>query len=60
MNVGSRLYTPGRVMVEVDIVTTSGPEGTASPGTEEMVFTRLENWSESEMVIVVAWMARRS
>jgi len=43
-------------MVEVDIVTTMGPEGTASPFTE--VPTRLVNWSEAVMVTVSAWIAR--
>ena len=43
-------------MVEVDIVTTMGPEGTASPFTE--VPTRLVNWSEAVMVTVSAWVAR--
>jgi len=59
MNVGSRLYTPGSVMVEVGSVTTSGPVGMPSL-TDESVLKRSENCEVPVMVTVAAWTARPS
>jgi hypothetical protein len=56
MYVGSSVYIPGLDTVDVSMVTTIGPEGTASPLTE--VPTRLVNWSAAVMVTVSASDAR--